>query len=62
MDKFFLKFFLPHLCMFSASWGSLRYVCWVPTDPPLGTPAADRPTRLPPPPPDPQTFSHSVGV
>ena len=28
----------------------LRYVCWVPTEPPLGTPAADRPTHLPPPP------------
>ena len=27
----------------------------VPTDPPLGTPAADRPTHLPPPPPPPSS-------
>ena len=42
----------------------LRYVRWVPTDPPLGTLAADRPTPLPPPPRplDPQKFSHLVGV
>ena len=26
----------------------LRYVCWVPTDPPRRSPAADRPTRRPP--------------
>ena len=36
----------------------------VPTDPPLGTPAADRPTHLPPPPPPrpPKVFAPSWGL
>ena len=67
MGKFFLKiFFTPFVYVQNDQRVMgiiLRYVCWVPTDPPLGTPAADWPTHLPPPPPpDPQKFSNPVGV
>ena len=41
----------------------LRYVCWGTYQPLLGSLVPDLPTHLSPPPPsDPQKFSHPVGV
>ena len=60
MGKFFLKiFFTPFAYVQNDQHLMgiiLRYVCWVPTDPPLGTRRlTDRPTYPPPPSPPLQT-------
>ena len=65
MGKYFLKnFFTPFVYVQNdqrVMGFILTYVCWVPTDPPLGTPAADRPTHPPTPSRPPKVFA-PVGV
>ena len=51
MGKFFERFFTPVVYIQSDQCIMgiiLRYVCWGTHRPPLGSPAADRPTRQPP--------------